>query len=112
MDAGLMGKRVAANDCLIPLHLHPGDVGEQSAGRHEAGRVDPRRGMVVVGAGAHRHDHLFERAVAGPLADAIDRTLDLPGPVFDGGQTVGDRQAEVVVTVDADHRLVDVRHTV
>ena len=65
---------------------------------------------VVVVPRPQRHHDLFQRAVAGPLADAVDRALDLPGAVLDGGQAVGDGQAQVVVAVDADDRLVDVRH--
>ena len=51
---------------------------------HEARRVDAGRAVVVVAARAHGHDDLFERAVAGPLADAVDRALDLAGAVLDG----------------------------
>jgi hypothetical protein len=47
------------------------------------------------------HDYLFQRSVARPLADAVDASLNLPGAGFDGGQAVGDRQAQVVVAVDA-----------
>ena len=46
-------------------------------------------------------------AVAGPLADAVDRAFDLPGPFAQRGQAVGDGQAQVVVAVDAEARLVD-----
>ena len=63
--------------------------------------------LEVVGAGPDRHDDLFEGAVAGPLADAVDGALDLPRPFVQGGQAVGDRQAQVVVAVDADDHLVD-----
>ena len=59
-----------------------------------------------------RHDDLFQRAVAGPLADAVDGAFDLAGAVLDGRQAVGHGQAQVVVAVDADHRPVDVRHAV
>ena len=107
-----MGEGVAADDRLVPLHLHAGDVRDQPAGGHEPRRVDPRRRVVVVAAGAQRHHDFFQRAVAGPLADAVDRALDLAGAVFDGRQAVGHGQAQVVVAVDADHRLVDVRHAV
>ena len=62
----------------------------------------------VVVAGLERHDDLFERGVAGALADAVDRALDLPGAGLDAGQAVGDGQAQVVVAVRADDRLVDV----
>ena len=70
----------------------------------------PVSALVEVAAGAQGHDDLFQRAVAGPFADAVDRALDLPGAGLDGGQAVGHGQAQVVVAVDADHRLVDVGH--
>ena len=56
------------------------------------------------------HHDLFERRVAGPLAEAVDRAFDLPAPGLDRGQAVGDGQAQVVVAVRADDGLVDVRH--
>ena len=52
----------------------------------------------------HHHDFL-ERGVAGPLADAVDRALDLARAGADGGEAVGDRQPEIVVTVRAEDRL-------
>ena len=60
--------------------------------------------------GAQRHHDFFQRAVAGPLADAVDRAFDLAGARFHRGQAVGHGQAQVVVAMDADHGLVDVRH--
>ena len=59
---------------------------------------------------AQRHHDLFERRVAGALADAVDRALDLPHAALDGREAVGDRQPEVVVAVRAEDRLVGVRH--
>ena len=35
MDAGLVGKGVAADDRLVALHLNARDVRHQTAGRHE-----------------------------------------------------------------------------
>ena len=58
-------------------------------GQHVAARPD-------------RHHDLFERGIAGPLADAVDGALDLPRAGRDAGQRVGDRQAEVVVAVDGE----------
>ena len=54
-----------------------------------------------------RHDDLFEGAVAGPLAEAVDGAFDLPGPFEHGGEAVGDGHAQVVVAVDAEDDLVD-----
>ncbi len=59
--------------------------------------------------GLQGHDDLFEGGVSGPLADAVDRAFDLPGAGLDGGQTVGDGQAQVVVAVGADDGSADVR---
>ena len=70
----------------------------------------PRVGVIEVVAGAQGHDDLFERAVARPLAQAVDRALDLSRPGLDGGQAVGHGHPQVVVAVDADHGPVDVRH--
>ena len=67
----------------------------------------PVSSVIVVAAGAQGHDDFFQRAVAGPLAEAVDRAFDLAGAVLDGGQAVGHGQAQVVVAVDADHGLVD-----
>ena len=52
-----------------------------------------------VAALADRHDDLLHGGVAGALAQAVDRALDLPSTVRDSGQRVGGRHAEVVVAV-------------
>jgi len=63
-----------------------------------------------VAAGADRHDNLFQGAVAGSLAQAVDGAFHLPGPFQDCRQAVGHRHAQVVVTVNAQHHLVDAAH--
>ncbi len=57
----------------------------------------------MIASGVERHHDLFERRVAGPLADAVDGALDLAGAVLDAGERVGDGQPEVVVAVGGDH---------
>src|ERR1700677_1030887 len=57
-----------------------------------------------------RHDDLFECRVAGPLADAVDRALNLASASFDGRQTVGDAQSQIVVTMRTEDCPPDVRH--
>ena len=61
-------------------------------------------------AGLERHDHLFQRGVARPLADAVDRDLDLSRAVAHAGQRVGRGHAQVVVAVHRDDGPVDVGH--
>ena len=59
----------------------------------------------VVAARAQRHHDLFQRGVAGALAEPVDRALHLTRAGGDAGQRVGDRQAEVVVAVRRDDEL-------
>ena len=48
---------------------------------------------------SHPHDDLFERGVAGPLADAVNRALDLPDAGRHRSVRVRHSQAEIVVAV-------------
>ena len=57
-----------------------------------------------------QHHDLLERRVAGALADAVDRALDLAGAGAHAGKRVGDREAEVVVAVHRQHDVVQRRH--
>ena len=57
-----------------------------------------------------RHHHFLERAVAGTLADAVDGAFDLPCAGDDGGQAVGDRHAQIIVTVHGEPDFVDAAH--
>src|SRR6185437_10103887 len=57
-----------------------------------------------------RHHDFFERAVAGTLAETVDRALDLPRAAdLDAGERVRDRHAEVVVAMHRPDRLVGIR---
>jgi hypothetical protein len=53
-----------------------------------------------------RHHDLFERRVPRALADAVDGALDLPRTGLDRRHRVGDGQTQVVMTVGAQHALV------
>ena len=112
VNARLVGEGVAADDRLVPLHADAGDAGNQAAGRHQSRRVDGRLGVVVVAARPHRHHDFLQRAVARPFANAVDGAFDLAGARFDRRQAIGDREAQVVVAMYADDRLVDVRHAI
>jgi hypothetical protein len=110
VDPRLVGEGVAADDRLVPLDGHPGDRAEHAAHRVEPLGLDAGGQAEVVVAGLDGHHDLLERGVAGAFADAVDGTLDLPGAGLDAGQAVGDGQAQVVMTVNADDGLRDVRH--
>ena len=53
-----------------------------------------------------QHHDLFQRGVAGALADAVDRAFDATRARAEGGERVGGGQPEVVVAVDREEDLV------
>ena len=110
VDAGLVGEGVLADDRLVVLDREGGDRRHQLRGAHQERRVDVGVEGQHVGAGPDRHHDLLERGVAGALAEAVDRALDLPRPADDAAERVGDRQPEVVVAVGREDHLVGVRH--
>ena len=109
VDARLVGEGVAADDRLVGLHRVAGHVRDQPAGAGDLLGLDLRLGVEVVAARADRHDDLFERGVAGALADAVDGALDLGRAGAHRGERVGRRQTEVVVAVAADGDVVQRR---
>ena len=110
MDARFVREGVAADDGFVALHLNAGHVRDEAAGGDQTLCLDVGADVIEVMPRAQRHDDFFQRAVAGALADAIDRAFDLARAVFDAGQAVGHGQAEIVVAVNADHGLIDVGH--
>ena len=99
VDAGFVRERVAADDCLVVLHRERGRRRNQlrGAGEQRAVDVGPVRQHVV--AHLHRHHDLFERGVAGALADTVDGALDLADAGAHAGERVRHRHAEIVVAM-------------
>ena len=108
--AGCVAEGVRAHDRLVRLHGEAGDVADETAGAVNLARVDVGVHAVHVLARLQRHDDLFESGVAGALAEAVDAALDLPRALGYGGEAVADGLSEVVVAVNAQRCLVDVRH--
>ena len=110
VDAALMGEGVTADDRLVVLHRERGDGRDQLRRPRQHLGVDagPERHHVV--AHPHRHHHLFERGVAGALADAVDGALDLAGAGAHAGERIRHRHAEIVMAMHGKARLVGIRH--
>ena len=102
MDAGLVREGVAAHNCLIGLRPEGDDGAEQFAGGIEMLGVDSRVVGVAIGARLEDHHDLFKRAVARALANPVDGAFDLACAGLDGGERVGNGEAEIVVAVYAD----------
>ena len=101
-------KALAADDGFVGRAGEADDLAEKLRGgvelvHHDVGGV----GVAVVARGERGGD-LFERGVAGALADAVDGALDLAGAAIDAGERVGDGHAEVVVAVRGEDDRVGV----
>jgi hypothetical protein len=77
VDARLVRERVRADDGLVRRHDDPVTVLTRRLDAHELRRVDARAKVELGRACRERHHDLFERRVAGALADAVDRHLGL-----------------------------------
>ncbi len=110
VDAALVGEGVLADDGLVELHRKAGDRRDIAAGAGDVPGVDAGLVGQPVGAHAQRHHHFFQGRIAGPLADAVDRHLDLPRPALHARERIGDRQAQVVVAVGGEDHCVRARH--
>ncbi len=112
MDAGAVGESVGPDDRLVGLHRHVAELADQCAGAMNFVVADIGLHPEQVGAGFEDHRHLFQRAVARPLADAVDGALNLAGPHLHRADGVGHREPQIIVAVDRDDRLVDVGYPV
>ena len=106
MNAGFMGEGIRADNRLVRLHREAGDAGNHFRGADDLRGVDPRVAAEHVLAGAHRHHDFFQRGIARPLAQAVDRAFDLTRAGLDGGQGVGHGEAEIVMTMHRPHDLI------
>ena len=110
VDAALVRERIPADDGLVVLHR------ERCRRRHHLRGAGQLRSVDLVPVGefvvthVDRHHDLFERSVAGALADAVDRALDLTRTADHAGQRIRHGHAEVVMAMHREHGLVRVRH--
>ena len=109
VDAALVGEGVAAHDGLVALDRVAGQRAHQAARAGDLPGVHPGLAVEVLAARADGHDDLFERGVAGALADAVDGALHLRGAGAHRGQRVGRGQPQVVVAVHAHGDVVQRR---
>ena len=103
VDAGLVRERVRPDDRLVGLDREAREVAHEARGRGDLLGLDAGREVrELPGPRPEGHDDLLEAGVAGALAEAVDRDLDLAGAGLDRGERVRRREAQVVVAVDGD----------
>ncbi len=79
VNPGLVRERVAADDGLVRLNRFAGQRGQHLARGIDLAGLDAGGVRQPIRADARRHDDFLERRIAGALADAVDRALDLTG---------------------------------
>ena len=72
-----MRKSIGTDYRLVGLDHEAGGLADHAAGSHDVQRVDVHVQVKVIAARFHCHDDLFERAIAGTLAQAVDGALHL-----------------------------------
>ena len=112
VDTRAVGKGVGPDNRLVGRHRDPHQPAHQAAGRHNLARLHPAVQAKVVAPRADGHDDLFQRGIARPLAQTVERALGLARPILDGRQRVRHRHPQIVVAVDAEDRLTAVGHLV
>ena len=83
VDARRVREGVGAHDGLVGLDVHARDAADEVARARELGGHDVGVGVQLLAVHPDCHDDLLERGVAGALAQAVDRALDLAGAVLD-----------------------------
>ena len=111
MDTGLVRKGVGAHHRLVGLNRKARDARDQTRAVHDLCGIEAGLTVEQILTGAHRHHDLLERGVAGALAETVDGAFNLARTVAHGGERVGDRKPQVVVTMHREDRLVGVRDT-
>ena len=85
-----MRKSIGAHHSLVGLHHKTCGLAHHAAGGHDLRGVNADIQIKKVAAGTHCHHHLFQGAIARPLAQTIDGALHLARTAnFDTRQRVG-----------------------
>ena len=110
---GILVGAVANADALYD------EKGEKTADLADGLAGAPDFMMINVGVHVHdvfahfdRHDHFFQRAVAGAFADTVHRTFYLARTGVDRGEGVTDSDAQIIMGVDGNNCFVDIRHAI
>ena len=112
MDAAFMCKGIRPDNRLVGLYIEAGNRRQQARGPHDFGGLDVGLMRQNVGACPQRHDDFFHRRIAGPFADTVDGAFYLARTGADSCQRIGHGQAQIVMAVNRDDCLVDIRHAV
>ena len=110
VNAGLVGKSIAPDDCLIGLHWHARDLAQHLAGRENL--FADHAGLVgeAIRPNSHGHHNFFQGCIPRPLSNSIDRALDLSRSRGHRRQRIGYGHSQIVVAVCGNDHVVNPLH--
>ncbi len=79
-----MRKRIFADDRFVGWNDDPGQLADKIACALNFLQIEARFHLIVVFADVKGDSDFLKRRIAGPLADAVDRALDLRRSMFNG----------------------------
>ena len=105
MNPGGVRKGIGSDDSLVRLDDHTRDLADQPTGLGNLLGPDAGVGVEEVFASPQPHDDFFQRGIAGPFTDPVDRAFHLPGPFRHRRQRISHRHPQIIMAVDRDHSL-------
>ncbi len=106
-----MGKGVGTYNRLIRLHHKARGLTHHAARSQYMPSVNSQLQPKVVLARLHRHDNLFQTAVARTFPQTVDSALHLPSAAdFHASERVGHGHAQVVMAVHRPDSLIGIRN--
>ena len=108
VDSRFVRERIGPHNGFVRRNLCAGDFREHAACTKEFFEPDSRRDSETFFAHREGDYHFLERSVTRALADPVDGALDLTDSRANGRERVGDRHAQVVMTMSAERNAVGI----
>ena len=106
MDARFVCEGICADNGLVRLDDNAGVIADEFADAADLFGVDSRFQTEDGMAGVQGHDHFFQRGIAGPFADAVDRYFGLTRACTNARQRVGGGHAQIIVAVNGNGNVL------
>ena len=102
-----MGKCVSPHHGFVGLHDKTGGLADHATSGQNLLCINANIQIEIIAASFNSHDDFFKRAIAGALAQAVDRAFNLPCTAdFHACQRVRNGHAEIVMAMHGPHNFV------
>ena len=112
MNTGGVSERASPNNRLVRRDRHVANLAHGLAGAPDFVVIDASVHVHNVFAHFDRHDHFFQRAVAGTFTNAIHCPFYLTRAGVDGGDGIAHSQAQIVMGMHGDDGFINIWHAI